>query len=222
VAVRIAVFFVVAVMAGRLFTPFLRWASKLEVSQGLLAAVLFVALIYSWAAEYFGAVAAITGSYVAGVLFAQTPFKKEIDDGVHPLTYSMFVPIFFISIGLQVNGRELGQQITFTLMLILVAIAAKAIGCGVSARACGFTNIESVRVGVGMISRGEVGLIVASYGLANGLIDQNVFSASVLMVLATTMVTPVLLRQTFPQEPAAHAMVEETIAGPPEETDALR
>jgi Kef-type K+ transport system membrane component KefB len=222
VAVRIAVFFVVAVMAGRLFTPFLRWASKLEVSQGLLAAVLFVALIYSWAAEYFGAVAAITGSYVAGVLFAQTPFKKEIDDGVHPLTYSMFVPIFFISIGLQVNGRELGQQITFTLMLILVAIAAKAIGCGVSARACGFTNIESVRVGVGMISRGEVGLIVASYGLANGLIDQNVFSASVLMVLATTMVTPVLLRQTFPQQPAAHAMVEETIAGPPEETDALR
>jgi Kef-type K+ transport system membrane component KefB len=222
VAVRIAVFFVVAVMAGRLFTPFLRWASKLEVSQGLLAAVLFVTLIYSWAAEYFGAVAAITGSYVAGVLFAQTPFKKEIDDGVHPLTYSMFVPIFFISIGLQVNGRELGQQITFTLMLILVAIAAKAIGCGVSARACGFTNIESVRVGVGMISRGEVGLIVASYGLANGLIDQNVFSASVLMVLATTMVTPVLLRQTFPQEPAAHAMVEETIAGPPEETDALR
>jgi Kef-type K+ transport system membrane component KefB len=222
VAVRIAVFFVVAVMAGRLFTPFLRWASKLEVSQGLLAAVLFVTLIYSWAAEYFGAVAAITGSYVAGVLFAQTPFKKEIDDGVHPLTYSMFVPIFFISIGLQVNGRELGQQITFTLILILVAIAAKAIGCGVAARACGFTNIESIRVGVGMISRGEVGLIVASYGLANGLIDQNVFSASVLMVLATTMVTPVLLRQTFPQEPAAHAMVEETIAGPPEETDALR
>ena len=222
VAVRIVAFFVVAVVAGRLFTPLLRWASRLDVSQGLLAAVLFVTLIYSWAAEYLGSVAAITGAYVAGVLFAQTPFKKQIDDGVHPLTYSMFVPIFFISIGLQANGRDLGQQVAFTAVLIAVAILAKAVGCGVFSRACGFTSAESIRVGVGMISRGEVGLIVASYGLTNGLIGQEVFSASVLMVLATTMVTPVLLRQTFPRQPRVRAAVEETIAGPPEETEAFR
>jgi Kef-type K+ transport system membrane component KefB len=222
VAVRIALFFVAAIVAGRLFTPLLRWASRLQVSQGVLAAVLFVTLIYSWAAEYLGSVAAITGSFVAGVLFAQTAFKKEIDEGIHPLTYSMFVPIFFISIGLQANGRDLGQQVAFTLTLIAVAILTKAVGCGVLARVCGFTNAESIRVGVGMISRGEVGLIVASYGLTNGLIGQDVFSASVLMVLATTMVTPLLLRQTFPARPGTRVPVEETIAGPPEETEALR
>jgi len=82
----------------------------------------------------------------------------------------------------------------FTIALLLVAIVAKAIGCGVFARVFGFSTQESVRVGVGMISRGEVGLIVAGYGLANNLIGRDVFSASVIMVLVTTMVTPPLLR----------------------------
>jgi Kef-type K+ transport system membrane component KefB len=218
VAVRIALFFAAAVAAGRLFTPLLRWASRLEVSQGLLAAVLFVALIYSWAAEYLGAVAAITGAYVAGVLFGQTPFKREIDEGIHPLTYSLFVPVFFISIGLQANGRDLGQQVGFTLMLIAVAIVAKAVGCGVLARVCGFNNLESLRVGVGMISRGEVGLIVASYGLANGLIGQDVFSASVLMVLATTMSAGVPAAD-LSRQPGVRC--GGAIAGPPE-TEAFR
>ena len=89
-------------------------------------------------------------------------------------------------------------------------------GCGVFARAFGFTTAESIRVGVGMISRGEVGLIVAGYGLANGLIGQPVFSASVIMVLVTTMVTPPLLRFTFPRRPfPGDAVVEETIGHAP-------
>jgi Kef-type K+ transport system membrane component KefB len=221
VAVRIAVFFVAGVAAGRWFTPILRWAARLDVSQGLLAATLVIAFVYGWAAEYLGAVAAITGSYLAGVLVAQTPFKTRVDEGIHPLTYSMFVPVFFIGIGLQANGRELGEHVGFTIALVLVAIAAKAVGCGVFARLFGFNTQESIRVGVGMISRGEVGLIVAGYGLANGLIGQQVFSAAVIMVLATTMITPPLLRLTFPQRTLAVSgvTVEETIAGPPEETD---
>ena len=108
----------------------------------------------------------------------------------------------------------------FTVTLMLVAIVAKAIGCGVFARLFGFSTEESVRVGVGMISRGEVGLIVAGYGLANGLIGRDVFSASVLMVLATTMVTPPLLRMVFPPHAFVPSTVEETIAGPPEEGEA--
>ena len=156
-----------------------------------------------------------------GVLFAQTPFKARIDEGIHPLTYSMFVPIFFISIGLQANGRELGERAAFTIVLLVVAIVAKAIGCGVFARAFGFSTQESVRVGVGMISRGEVGLIVAGYGLANNLIGRDVFSASVIMVLVTTMVTPPLLRMVFPRVAPKPELVtvEETIAGPPEEAE---
>jgi Kef-type K+ transport system membrane component KefB len=224
VVVRIVAFFAVGLLAGRWFAPILRWAIRLEVSQGLLASTLVIAFVYAWAAEYVGAVAAITGSYLAGVLVAQTPFKARVDEGIHPLTYSMFVPVFFIAIGLQANGRELGDRVLFTVALVAVAIVAKAVGCGVFARLFGFTTQQSIRVGAGMISRGEVGLIVAGYGLANGLIGQRVFSASVIMVLATTMVTPPLLRLTFPR--AARAVppltVEETIAGPPEETDDAR
>ncbi len=217
VGLRVAGYFLIAVAAGRLLTPALRLASSLGVSQGVLAAALVLALVYAWAAEYVGAVAPITGAYIAGVLMARTEFKHDIDAGIHPLTYTMFVPVFFISIGLLANGRDLGSHAWFTIVLVLVAIVAKVIGSGACARLCGFTNRESLRVGVGMISRGEVGLIVAGYGLANGIIDQQVFSASVIMVLATTMITPPLLRLVFPRHAHVHVVVEETIGGPPEE-----
>jgi len=132
------------------------------------------------------------------------------------LTYSIFVPVFFIAIGLQANGRELGGSALFITVLILVAIVGKMVGSGVCARLSGFSTPESIRVGAGMISRGEVGLIVAGYGLANGLIGPQVFSAAVIMVLVTTMVTPPLLRATFPRRPfAGDATVEETVAHVP-------
>jgi Kef-type K+ transport system membrane component KefB len=220
VMVRVTLYFTTAIVARRLIPPVLRWASTLGVSQAVLSAGLVIMFTYAWAAESVGAVAAITGSYLAGVLIAQTEFKKDIDAGIHPLTYSIFVPLFFISIGLEANGRELGPRAVFTVALVLVAIVTKAIGCGAFARLFGFSTQESVRVGVGMISRGEVGLIVAGYGLANGLIGSDVFSASVLMVLVTTMVTPPLMRLVFPPHAFVPAMVEETVAGPPEEGEA--
>ena len=216
VVVRMMAYFAVAIAAGRFLGPVLRWASRLPVTEALLAAAVVIALVYAWAAEYAGGVAAITGAYVAGVLLAQTPFKRQLDAGIQPLTYSIFVPIFFIGIGLQANGRVLGDSVAFTVVLVLVAIVTKAVGCGVFSRLFGFSTQESVRVGAGMISRGEVGLIVAGYGLANGLIGQQVFSAAVLMVLATTMVTPPLLRLTFPRRPfAGDVTVEETVGHPP-------
>jgi len=220
VVVRVTIYFVAAIAVRRLLTPVLRWASTLAVSQAVLSAGLVLMFVYAWAAEYVGGVAAITGAYLAGVLIAQTDFKREIDAGIHPLTYSIFVPLFFISIGLEANARELGPRAMFTVVLVLVAIVAKAVGCGVFARLFGFSTTESVRVGVGMISRGEVGLIVAGYGLANGLIASDVFSASVLMVLVTTMVTPPLMRLVFPRHAFVRATVEETVARTPEESGA--
>jgi Kef-type K+ transport system membrane component KefB len=216
VGLRIVVYFVMAVFAGRGLPALLGWAKRLPVSQAVLSAAIVVAMIYAWAAEYVGAVAAITGAFTAGVLVAQTEFKKEIDGGIHPLAYSMFVPVFFISIGLQANGRALGDRVSFTIALVAVAIVAKAVGCALCARWCGFMTRQSVRVGVGMISRGEVGLIVAGYGLSNGLIGREVFSASVIVVLVTTMVTPPLLRLVFPRAAPVEAAVEETIAHAPQ------
>ncbi len=217
VVLRLAAYFVVAIYAGRWLPAILRWSEGLAASQAMLATVLVIAFVYGWAAEYLGGVAAITGTYLAGVLISQTKFKTAIDAGIHSLTYAMFVPIFFISIGLQADGRALGEHGAFAISLIVVAIVAKAIGCGVSSRLCGFDTQQSIRVGVGMISRGEVGLIVAGYGLAEGLIGRDVFSASVLVVLATTMATPPLLHMVFPPHKMGHVVIEETIAGPPPE-----
>jgi len=220
---RMVLFFVAAIWLGRYFERILAWGDGLGVSQGLLATVTILGFAYAWAAEYVGAVATITGSYLAGVLLTRTRFKRRIDEGVHPLTYSILVPVFFISIGLRANGRELGPQAWFTISLVLVAIVGKIIGCGGLARVCGFTRIESLRVGLGMISRGEVGLIVAGYGLSHGVIGQEVFSAAVLMVLATTMVTPPLLRLAYPSmtRPVGVA-VEEAFTTIPSEVHGAR
>ncbi len=199
---RMALFFVLAWMLGARFLERAAAAvTRYRVSEPLMAFVVVTAFGYAWAAEYLGGVASITGSYIAGLLFSRTRWKEAIKRGIHPLTYSFFVPIFFINIGLQADVTRLGPQVWLTLTVIAVAILGKVAGCGVFARFAGFTARESYRVGVGMISRGEVGLIVAGYGLAHGIIQDDLFSVMVLMVLVTTMITPVWLRRVFPGGP---------------------
>ncbi len=201
--VLMAAFFAASIWFGRrYFDRLLQFASRVPASQALLATTVGIALIYALLAQYLGQVAAITGSYIAGVLFAQTSFKHQIDEGIQPLTYSILVPVFFISIGLEANGRALlgnSSELWLTAVILVVAITGKVIGCSVPALLCGFNRQEALRVGVGMISRGEVGLIVAGVGLASGIINQEIFSIMVIMVLVTTMVTPLLLRLVFPR-----------------------
>lgn len=203
VILLMVLFFVVSIWIGwKYFDALLERASRIPASQALLAATVSIALLYAFFAQYLGQVAAITGSYIAGVLFARTRFKQKIDEGIHPLTYSILVPVFFISIGLEANGRALaGDSSKLLLMgaILVVAILGKVVGCFIPALLCGFNWRESLRVGVGMISRGEVGLIVAGVGLASGVIDQEIFSIMIIMVLVTTMVTPLLLRLVFPR-----------------------
>lgn len=218
IVLSVTLFFGGAIFLGRFFDPFAAWADRQPTSQALLTGVVIVAFVYAWAAEYLGGVAAITGSYLAGVLFTRTRFKKRIDEGIHPLTYSVLAPVFFASVGLRTDGRELGSHVAFVVVLIVVAILAKALGCGLTAAALGFSARESTRVGVGMISRGEVGLIVAGYGLEHQIIGQDVFSASILVVLVTTLVTPPLLRLTFPRaRTGRHVELEEAVAHVPHE-----
>ena len=200
VCLKMALFFVLAWVLGRRFLERVTVSvSRLGVSEPVMAFVVVVAFLYAWAAEYLGGVAAITGSYMAGVLFSQTSFKERIDRGIHPLTYSFFVPVFFINIGLRADVRQITQMAGMTIFILVVAVLGKVIGCGALAWVSGFSYREALRVGVGMISRGEVGLIVAGYGLAHGIIGPEVFSVMVLMVLITTMITPVWLRHVFPR-----------------------
>ena len=194
-------FFVVFYMFGAVFFErILSWAARLPVSEPKLAFAIGLGLLFAWAAEYIGAVAAITGTYLAGVIMGQTSHRHEITEKLGIITYGFFVPIFFINIGLEANARELGgEMLWFTIVVCIAAVVGKIIGSLAGARIGGFSPVESLRVGVGMISRGEVGLIVASVGLSAGIIDKQIFSVMVIMVLFTTLVTPVLLRFVFPR-----------------------
>jgi Kef-type K+ transport system membrane component KefB len=201
VLVRMVTFLGLAIWLGAKFIPRLGlWVERLPISEGVMALAIVVILLYAWTAEFLGGVASITGAFLAGLLFARTPLRHHIEAGMHTLAYSWLVPVFFVSIGLEANARALGLEgLPFAIIIVVVALISKVIGCGIGARWGGFSNLDALRLGVGMSSRGEVGLIVASVGLGTGLIGDRIFSSVVLMVLVTTLVTPILLRALYPQ-----------------------
>jgi len=172
--------------------------SKLPISQNIITFALVIMLVYGLAAELVGGMAAITGTFVAGLMFGRTNAKPQIESGLHTLSYGFFVPIFFVSIGLSINLRAVGiDALWLTLLLSLVAVLGKVLGAGAGARIGNFSWRESLQLGIGMVSRGEVGLIVAAIGLSTGHLTESLFSAVVGMVLITTLITPPMLRAAF-------------------------
>ena len=152
--------------------------------------------IVSYATETFFGIADITGAFLLGLFFSQHRVKKEVARKITVPSYLFFSPIFFASVGLKVELESLtAKMFVFSLLLIAAAFAAKVIGCALGAKICGFTVRESVQVGVGMVSRGEVALIMAQKGFAVGLVDAAIFPPIVLMVIATTVITPIVLRR---------------------------
>jgi Kef-type K+ transport system membrane component KefB len=195
---RIVGFFVVATALGLWLLPrLLPRVARIPATQVVGAFALAVCFVYAWGAEAIGSVAAITGSYLAGVLFARTEYRERVGHTFETLGYAFLVPIFFLSIGLQAQAQGLAPILAYAGVVVGVAVAAKAVGCALGALVGGFGAVESVRVGVGMISRGEVALIAAAIGHEAGVLDDRLFAAMVVMALATTMVTPVLLKFTF-------------------------
>lgn len=182
--------------------PIARWmfrqAAKLRGHHTEVATALILSFLFAFYAEWLGGMAAITGAYLAGLFVSATPAREKVVQDIHPMISALFGPIFFVSIGLEVNARHLTGGIAFFALLLLIAIAGKIVGCGFGAWASGFTRRESLVVGVGMIPRGEVGLITASLGFAASLVSSNVYAQIVVLVLMTTLITPVLLRFAFP------------------------
>ena len=197
--IKMALYLTATALIGLFILPRVAgWVHRQPISEGLIALVLVAAMSFAWSAEVIGGLAAITGAFIAGVGLARSPLRAEIERGMHTITYALLVPIFFVSIGLQANARLItANDLPFALTTILVAIASKIIGAGLGARWGGFTARESLRVGVGMVSRGEVGLIVAGVGIQAGLIAQDTFAIVVIVVLITTLVTPLLLRWAY-------------------------
>jgi len=207
VLLKMAAYLSVTILLGFFVLPRLaEWVNTQPISEGLAALVLVTTLVFAWSAEVVGGLAAITGAFIAGVGFGRSRLRDDIQRHMHTLTYAFLVPVFFVSIGLKTNARALDvSALWFAAALVLIAVVSKVAGCGLGARLGGFNNTQALRVGVGMISRGEVGLIVASVGVGAGLIQTEVFSVVTFIVLLTTLVTPLLLRLTYNAQEAGRA-----------------
>lgn len=203
---KMVLFFPIAWFIGDKVVPQLvRWERHLHHREASLALLLGMVLVYAWSAEALGSVATITGAYLLGVVVTRHADEGHIvHDGTAALGYGFFIPVFFINIGLQAHAEGLLAAPLFTVALVALAIITKVVGGGLGARLGGFASRPALQIGVGMISRGEVALVLAGAGLANGLLDANVFSILVVVTLATTLVTPPLLRLVFSgQDPEA-------------------
>jgi len=173
-------------------------AARLPISQGILTFAIVTLLGYGLAAELVGGMAAIIGAFLAGLMFGRTPEKGLLDQGMTALAYSLFVPIFFVNIGLAINLRDLdASALWMTLAFVAIAIAGKLLGAGWGAHLAGFKGREALQLGAGMVARGEVSLIIASVGLEAKLISTDALSAIVGTVIITILVTPPILRALF-------------------------
>ncbi|SFS45904.1 transporter, monovalent cation:proton antiporter-2 (CPA2) family [Marininema halotolerans] len=190
-------FFLIAILLGWKVVPWLmRWLVTLRVTQMVISTGLIICFGFAFLSEEMG-VAGIIGAFIAGVAISQTPYKHEVEQKLEPIAYAVFVPVFFVSIGLSVSFTGLGDQIGLILGLTVLAVATKLVGSGLGARLTGFNLRSSFGIGTGMISRGEVALIIASLGLERGLLAQEFYTSTIIVVILTTLLTPPLLKKVF-------------------------
>lgn len=196
---RMVIFLPVAWVVGNWVVPaLLRWERQLHHREASLAVFLSLILAYAWAAEILGSVATITGAYLLGVIVARhVDLDHIIHSGITAIGYGFFIPLFFVNIGLQTHSVGLLSAPLLTGLLILIATLSKIIGSGLGVRLGGFGWRSALQVGSAMVSRGEVALVMAGAGFAAGLLDSGLFSIIVVVTIATTLLTPPLLRLTY-------------------------
>ena len=200
VLLKILIFFVFSIGVGficyKLFSLYMNRYEK-DYRRFVILAFTFC-LLMSWISEVFFGVADITGAYIAGLILSNTSKHEYLETRFNTLSYMLLSPIFFASIGLKVELPAMSALIIiFSVLLAVIAILSKMVGCGIGAKICGFDTKECLQIGVGMISRGEVALIVADKGLSIGLMDKDLFAPIVIVVVATTIIAPVLLKFVF-------------------------
>lgn len=200
VVLKIIGFFIIAVCAGIIIVKFAKWFFRTKAITGQIATVgLIFCLGMGFISEELG-VAAITGAYVAGIILSATPFRNKIAKSVQGLSYTLLTPIFFVVTGMRVDISYLAKGWAFGLVLLAAAVIGKLVGCGLIAKLVGFGRAESMQIGVGMVPRGEVVLIITDMGLRLGVIPDSVFAAVIFIILATTIITPPVLKASFDKD----------------------
>ena len=203
ILIQMAAFFAISIIGGVGIKKFFEWLSTYknpEIERHRRRVPVFAlafCLALAFLAEVFG-IADITGAYLAGIILCRLPERFYIYNKIEVLSYMLITPVFFASIGLNVNIHGMTQTlIIFTIILCVIAVISKIAGCGFGALLCKYTKRESVQIGAGMVCRGEVALIVAQKGISVGLLSEIFFAPVVIMVLVTTLLSPIILKMLF-------------------------
>ena len=207
-------FIVIAIVAFVMFKCKKLIEGAGEKRRVTIFAIAFCFLL-SYVSEQFFGIADITGAYFAGLMLCNMKIGDYIKARAEVPSYLLFSPVFFASIGIktQLEGMN-GKLIGFCVILLVVAILTKVVGCGLGAKICRYSNKEALQIGVGMISRGEVALIVAQKGYACGMLDDVLFAPIVVVVIVTTLITPILLKVVMKDKDETFSLVEEIEIAP--------
>jgi Kef-type K+ transport system membrane component KefB len=198
IAICVGAYFVISYGAAQRWAdPLIRLFRKLDANEAVTSCVFALVLIYAVGAEWLGSVAGITGAYLLGYVFASAKLKPLIERTFAAIGHGLLIPLFFVSIGLSSNFRALGGHWLLLGVIFGVAVISKLLGCGVAALGMGMGSVRSFRVGCGMISRGEVGLIVTAMGANSRIFHESEVAVMVAVVLLTTLITPLIMRGAF-------------------------
>lgn len=196
--VCVSAYFLVAYgFAKKYVDPLMRLFRRIDANEAVTSCVLALVLIYAISAEWLGSVAGITGAYLLGYVYAGSKLKTLIERTFYAMGHGLLIPLFFVSIGLSSNFRALSGHWVLLISVFVVAVISKMIGCGLAALGMGMGPVRSLRVGCGMVSRGEVGLIVTAMGASSKIFGESEVAVMVTVVLLTTLLTPLLMRWAF-------------------------
>lgn len=196
-------FFATAIGVGLIAHFAMKWLDKRNphTQRITIVSMAFCFAMAYIAEEYFG-IADITGAYIAGIVLCSMDDASYVERRVDISNYVLFAPVFFASIGLKTDISGLTPQILlFSVCFVIVALITKVIGCGLAAKVCRFSWADSLKVGVGMMTRGEVALIVAQKGLDIGVVDPVYFTAVILLIVVSSVATPLVLKVLFTKAP---------------------
>lgn len=199
VLLKIALFFVITFVVGFIIHKAMVWLDeKHPHSQRIPIYSLAFCFAMAYVADNYFGIADITGAYCAGIVLCNIKDTEYVEKKVDISSYMFFGPIFFAGIGLKtdLSGMTL-SLLGFGICFIIVAMLTKIVGCGLAAKVCGYDMMDSFRIGVGMMTRGEVGLIVAQKGLEAGVLSSVYFPAVILLIIVTSVVTPIALKPLF-------------------------
>lgn len=203
VLIKIVLFFIFAAVLGFIMLKIYKWMNKHTSRDSRRHVIIAFAycLVSSFVAEVFFGVADITGAYVAGLVLSMTNRKRYLVNRFSTLSYMLLSPIFFACIGLTIEMPELTVSLLiFAILITIVAVATKLFGCALGGKICGYSTRECFQIGAGMISRGEVALIVAKKGESCGLMDPKLFGPLVIVVVLTTIIAPIILKILFAKD----------------------